>query len=492
MFSDVHHAADFGICIYRGIEGPIRFRMMANLFAPGTVDESLIHDGTGSVPGIKDTHGNWQLRGHRSRVIKVNETVLAHLGSVLDPGKVSSTCRLPMLHSRELVASLIKITSQPRRLGDLAGEYLQDRMWDETGDRKSDPPVFRRETAFRKRTEDVILTGPIIGLANPIAKCPDRKSRNNNDYENIDLTLIPDDYLPRSNYTPALPWPEYRDLVRSTPWDRTVKHIDCPRIALRRFVNPGNERSLQCCLLGDGLAHVNVCETVAFKDKKHLIEACTLWNSLPFDFIAKSFQITNIFDSFTSQLPLVNLPDTACHRMLQLNCLTTHHADIWNKLAPSLTQLGWSASHPGLELENPLMASDIWQRPCALRTDLARRQALLEVDVLVAMALGLTLDELIQIYRLVFPTLQRYEETTWYDKLGRIVWTQRAGKGMSIPRSKWEQYRTMQRGHLSENVTIDYLPGGPHECIIEYKAPFEKPDREDDFRKAWAYFKNHT
>ena len=488
MFNDVHHAADFGTCIYRGTAGPIRFRMMANLFAPETADESLSHDGAGLVPGIKDINGDWQLRGHRNRIIEVDASVLANLGSILDSGKSPSTCRLPMLHSRELASSLMKITSQPRRLDDLRGEYLQDSMWHETGDRKIDPPVFKRETAFRERLEEVILTGPIIGLANPIAKCPDRNSRNNNDYEDIDLALIPDDYLPRSNYTPALPWPEYRELVRSVPWDHSVKHIDCHRVVLRRFVNPGNERSLQCCLVGDGLAHVNVCETVAFADRMHLVNMCTLWNSLPYDFIAKSFQVTNVFDSFTSQLPFIALSEVAYHRMLQLNCLTTHFESIWNELAPSYTRLGWSASYSGLELENPLTATDFWNRDCGLRTDLARRQALLEVDVLVAMALGLTLDELIQIYRLVFPTLQSYEGNTWFDRNGRIVWSNRSGKGMAMPRAEWERHRNMQRGTLVEDVAVDFLPNGPHEYTIEYQAPFTKPDRETDYRVAWNYF----
>ena len=488
LFEDVHPAAVFSICVYRGRLGPVRFRMIANLFSPDTVDESLVHDGAGPVPGIKDIKGNWQLRGHRNRLIEMDESVLSNLGGILDPGVIPSTCRLPMLHSRELATSLIKITSQPRRLEDLKGEYLQDSMWHETGDRKSDPPVFRRETVFQDRPKELILTGPIIGLANPWAKCPNRHCHTRNDYAEIDLTLIPDDYLPRSNYTPTLPWDKYRDLIRTVPWDHTVKHIDDARIVLRTRVDSGNERSLQCCLVGAGIAHVDACESVMFKDRTRLIEICTLWNSLPYDFITKSFHSSHMRTSFMSRLPIVEVSHTAWHRMLQLNCLTTHHADIWNKIAPNLSQLGWSATHPGLELEDPLVASDTWCRDCALRTDLARRQALVEVDVLVAMALGLTLDELIQIYKLVFPTLHSYEESTWYDQQGRIVWTRRTGKGMSMPRSEWERHRNLQHGHLAEDITVDFLPDGPHEYTVEYKAPFIKPNRERDYRVAWKYF----
>ena len=488
LFEDVHHNTAFSICAYRGCPSSVRFRMLANLFAPETADECLVHDGAGPVPGIKDANGHWQLRGHRNRTIEVDDTVLANLGSILDPSKPPATCRLPMLHSRELAASLVKITSQPRRLGDLKGEYIQDRMWDETGDRKANPPVFKQETAFRSQPEDLILTGPIIGLANPLAKCPDRDSRNNNDYEIIDLTVIPDDYLPRSNYTPAMPWEQYRSLVRPVPWAPKIRHIDCGRVVLREYVGAASERTLQCCLIGHRVQHVNVLHSVAFRDLMNTIVLCTLWSSLPYDFITKSMQISHLQPSFTSQLPLIDLPDTACHRMLQLNCLTTHHADIWNELAPNFTQLGWSATYPGLDLEDPNLATDIWHRDCALRTDLARRQALLEVDVLVALALGLTLDELIQIYKLVFPTLQSYEENTWYDQQGRIAWSRRPGKGMSLSRAEWDRHRDMQQGILIEDVKVDFLPGGPCEHTIEYEAPFTKPDRVSDYCVAWEYF----
>lgn len=58
-----------------------------------------------------------------------------------------------------------------------------------------------------------------------------------------------------------------------------------------------------------------------------------------------------------------------------------------------------------------------------LRSDYARREALVELDVLTAMALGMTLDQLKTIYRIQFSVLQSYEKDTWYDARGRIVHT---------------------------------------------------------------------
>jgi hypothetical protein len=63
----------------------------------------------------------------------------------------------------------------------------------------------------------------------------------------------------------------------------------------------------------------------------------------------------------------------------------------------------------------------------ALRSDFVRRQAFVEVDVLVAHNLSLNLDQLQTIYRVQFPVMRSYERDTWYDANGRIVFTNRKG-----------------------------------------------------------------
>lgn len=34
----------------------------------------------------------------------------------------------------------------------------------------------------------------------------------------------------------------------------------------------------------------------------------------------------------------------------------------------------------------------------------------------------------------------------------------------------------------------DTLPGGSQQRTVEYNAPFFKPDREENYRIAWAFF----
>ncbi len=185
---------------------------------------------------------------------------------------------------------------------------------------------------------------------------------------------------------------------------------------------------------------------------------------------------------------------------MALNCLTHSYKDLWfESWCEDFSLQGWSKQD--FRLSNNFFANltPSWQRDCALRSDYARRQALVEIDVLVAKSLGLTLDELITIYRVQFPVMQQYERDTWYDRNGRIVFTASKGlTGVGFPRkgsgrganksTGWEDIQDMNSGTVSRTIIDDTQPGGPVERTITYEAPFDRCDRVDDYKTAWAFF----
>jgi hypothetical protein len=164
----------------------------------------------------------------------------------------------------------------------------------------------------------------------------------------------------------------------------------------------------------------------------------------------------------------------------------------------------------------------LWNRECAIRSDFGRRQSLIEIDVIAAIELGLTLEELVTIYRVQFPVMRGNERDTWYDANGRIIFTISKGLvGVGLPRKAsrgdkectieypdsrvvkkrlgWEDIQPKNGEpqvpdgtRIKHPVMDDTMPGGPIERVIEYVAPFGLADREQDYRVTWAEFERRA
>ena len=52
----------------------------------------------------------------------------------------------------------------------------------------------------------------------------------------------------------------------------------------------------------------------------------------------------------------------------------------------------------------------------------------------------------------------------------------------------WEDIRDLKDGIVTRTIMDDTLPGGRFERTIEYHAPFDRCNREEDYRTAWAAF----
>jgi hypothetical protein len=208
--------------------------------------------------------------------------------------------------------------------------------------------------------------------------------------------------------------------------------------------------------------------------------------SLVADFFIKTTGSSNLHYKWTS-LPHVTRNSIISSRILALNCLTTHYTDLWRECWDDAHRKeAWLADDPRLDADFWRNLTPEWTRRCALRTDFARRWALVELDVLAARALDLTLAELQTIYRIQFPVMRQYEADTWYDQSGRIIFTNSKGlPGVGLPRVEWNEVRALQSGTIKRTVTDTTLPTGPIEREIIYYAPFTKCDRETDYATVW-------
>lgn len=515
LFAEVDHHTKYGEQIYGGKQESIDFLSIHNLFHPSTIDACFVHDGHGICGGIKDDNGKWNVNAHKDRIVHFTETELRVLSEAFEDGADWQSVKLTSVHANGIIKTLEAFSSFATHVGDLSENVIVSEGLNETT--SVDKGWMTRNVKYPVLDKmELIYSGPHFFVGNPLYKTPKSVCELNSDYDIIDINQISDDFCPRTNYIPLIGLPEFRSIVQGFMlgqdsdgkpiYDDWTKYY---HVGFRRMVGPTSERTLSGAILMKNCNHIGGVVSTTFKDYNKLIEFAGLTHSVVLDFYIKTLGVMDIHASRVYPFPL-GISDkykpALFSRTLLLNCLTTHYADLWQEMWDgAYKNETWSLRDKRLKPFDQLHETWSWDIP--LRNYFERRQALVEIDVISAMALGLSLQDLEMIYTIQFPVLQQNENDTWYDAEGKIVFTCSKGlTGVGLDRKQWEAMRgepntpnnpnnpntpiTSYKGSTATYVhTIDpsksELYGGQQQTFV---APYTRCDRIADYRRAWAHF----
>jgi len=499
----------YSINIFDNVMNIIDFKNISNIFLPKTIDLSFEYYGDKRINGIKNDENTWNTEGHKNRIININFEILTLFVKLYDKKDTPVLeAKFPTLHSVELINVLEKFASYPNRLVDIKKIYYSTVMFDETYAQRD--KIIKANTTFINKQKDLILSGPHFMVGNPIYQTPRDICNTHKAYDNINLSNIDNEYLPRTKYIPIQD--KFNNSIPHVDFDKKDKVTNYYKLSYRAMLDPVGERTLINAIIPKETTHTNAVRSIIFKNTYNLLQQTIMSYSLIADFFIKSTGRSNLHYTWET-FPLIDINHQMISRMLSLTCLTTHYQELYEEqFKETFKTDNWTKPNdPRLNQNFFKNLTPHWQREVALRTDYERRQALVEIDVLVAQELGLTLEELKTIYRIQFPVLKQNENETFYDINGRIVFTVSKGLiGVGLPRKAkksdkpykividgevieekplgWEDIKTLQKGEIHRTILDDTLPTGAVERTIVYVAPFEKCDREEDYEVAWGVF----
>ncbi|USX56245.1 class I SAM-dependent DNA methyltransferase [Lentzea sp. HUAS12] len=527
----IGRSSHFGLHVYSSW-GEIGFDHLSWLYSVDSLRLSNSHDGSGDTPGVR-YNGSWDERPHKKRVVRVNAHTLARWKRLSgEHGVAVEKVALLTPVSTDEDPAIDALGSFPLRLG--ACEPQITRGFDETGARKPKYGPDKRSPLidFNKGQTDradyevhswseVILKGIQLGVANPLFKQP---SHGGGGLLGLNHEKMSSDAVPESEYRQTVDdetyigaqdkWIDHArlELLRASRGEIEKTRLElsatlaCPpseitdgmvdnehvrrskrpysefyRLAWRRQIASDTERALYAALIPPGAAHVISVNSLAMANPRWTALVAGFWASLPLDYFLRATGRTDLLATGAKAMPAPlsdhPLASALLLRTLRLNCLTTAYADLWqNVIDPAcIGNEPWAFAWKGMR---PLDAVGLrWQRDTPLRSERARRAALVEIDALVAVWLGIPAETLIAMYRARFPIMQDFDRVTWFDSNERKI----AGNRYAYGHGQEKAHFIQLEGHLKDPNNVPPPEG--------YSAPFYKADREVEMREAHAVFR---
>ncbi len=521
----VDEKTHLGVQVYGPVLPEIAFDHLSWLVSADQLRHSKQAQDVPELPEYRIAGVKVDERPHPARVVEVDATRLSTWRRLLgsNDDELAATRLLFPVSQAELRAIEV-LAKYPHRLGMLSPRI--SRGYDESGAKKDkiieynqvdpatgaeyQPPTWRQ----------VVLESSQFGLATPTLK---RHDANSNDPHGIDLVGMSDDFVPSTEYVRVRGqnpqylakqdrWVDPRSLAFLSSNSRVLamaraeaasahgtkesavsqesvvsvlmrwsrrRYATFYRAAWRERVVVENERGLHACILPRGVAHVHDTRSAYVVDNLITSLLAGFWTSVAVDYFLRISNTKHLDVGFASRMPVPQARHPLAHglllRTLRLNCVTTAYRRLWREVYdPVWRQDGWVVDWPRLA---PLQSvGPEWNSDTPLRTERERRSALVEIDALVAVWLGMDSDSLIAAYRGRFPVLQKYEGVTWFDANGSKIAGNARTYGQQQTKESWKQFQLYLMDKDNNPV-----PDG-------YTAPFYKAEREKEMRAAHAVF----
>lgn len=462
LFSDIGNQKKIGISIFRAEDQEhIKFINVSNLFHPKTLDESFNHNGIGVVPGIKTKDFQWDIKGHKKRLIYYDEKLLNYINKMFEEeGTSIEHTKIVNIHSTDLSNVIKKLAGYENKLVEYKNEIYQTEMFHETNDQKNNN--IERNTYVPDNIKSLVYSGPHFYVANPLFQTPNDGCKSHRDYSKINLPKLGVDYLPRTNYKITKHGEQQIEKWRGQDITRFYRQI------FRKMLSPTGERTLIGAIIPKGPSHINGCVSYAIQDKKILALFSGMSSTIILDFYIRSTGRSNL-SSVVFNLPIPSrnhiLNTYIISRTLRLNCVSECYKELWEALYDEQF-VEDTFTKVDLRMSDWKTLGKEWTPKTYLKNDFERRQALVELDVLAALVLGLNIEEIIALYNMQFPVLQKYEAENRYDQ-----------RGMLVPKNILKYY---------EKQSDEIAQGDPN--LEGFILPFDKCDREADMRQAYDHF----
>src|SRR5699024_8836346 len=251
---------------------------------------------------------------------------------------VLETPETPVLESRmvytvntEAAAVLAKLARAPR----ISERGLQfSSGWHESADKKRG--YFDTSWQHPDSWSNVILQGPHLGVSTPMIKQPNPTMKHNQDWSEVDIEAMHEDFIPATAYFPNKKAENY-GLSYGTWSTRTDERPSFAyfRGAWRSMLATTGFRSAYPAIIPPGPCHVDLVVTGGPISNNKEISGITFMTSILLDFYLRSSGASHLRSAQVNVLPFRLIEGTTeplASTFLRLNCLTSAYAPLWEEI----------------------------------------------------------------------------------------------------------------------------------------------------------------